>query len=225
MISIIHPSRSRPELAYKASAMWLANPGCDVEYILSLDKDDPMLYQYAHGFPFGKKSKVITQYNRSAIDAINRAASLAEGDILIVISDDFVSLHNWGKKIYLEMHRKADWILKTQDGIQDWVITLPIMDRVYYERFGYIYNPSYRHAFSDTEMTCVAELTGCLHKSQLMFPHLNKPGTKIMDEVQERNDATFEEGRKLFIERKKNNFGLPSSDIVSYMTPNVYTRM
>ena len=225
LISIIHPSRSRPSLAYKTASLWLANPGCEFEYILSLDEDDPVHYQYAHGFPFGKNAKVITQKNRSAIDAINKAASICNGEIIIVISDDFIPFNNWGKNIFLEMRRKADWILKTEDGIQNWIITLPIMDRIYYKRFGYIYHPSYRHAFCDTEMTCVAELTGCKQVSPMMFPHLNKPGTKIMDTVQERNDATFDEGMRKFIDRKKNNFGLPESDIVGRMTPNIYTQM
>lgn len=227
MISIIHPSRSRPGLAYKTAIMWLSDPGCDVEYILSVDRDDPFRARYIQMLPYweGTSTKIIINENRSAIDAINRAAEKCSGDVLIVISDDFLCFPGWGKAIYREMHRKADWILKTQDGIQDWIITLPIMDHIYYQRFGYIYHPSYKHAFCDTEMTCVAELTGRMFISNLVFPHLNKPGTKIMDAVQERNDATFEDGRRVFIERKKNKFGLPPTEIQGAMPNNVYTRM
>lgn len=223
MISILHPSRSRPGLAYHTAMMWLANPGCDVEYILSLDEDDPKRMQYR--IPIIPNSRVIVNKNSSAIAAVNKAARCAQGDIIIVISDDFVAYDKWGKNIYLETHRKADWILKTDDRIQDWVITLPIMDRVYYERFGYIYHPAYKHCFCDTELTCVAELTGCKQVSHLVFLHMNKPGTKIMDEVQERNDATFEEGKRMFIERKKNLFDLNQSDIVGRMALNIYTTM
>lgn len=222
MISILHPSRSRPELASKAASMWIANAGCDVEYFLSLDRDDPLHYQYAHLFSH-HGTNVITGRNRSAIDAINYAAMHTTGDVIVVMSDDFLCFPGWGKKIQQFMSHKADWILKTQDGVQEWIITLPIMDRIYYERFGYIYHPDYAHAFCDTELTCVAELTACKFVSDMMFNHLNAPGTKIVDSVSEKNDATFEQGRKLFVERKKRNFDL--KELSGVMSVNIYTQM
>jgi hypothetical protein len=224
MISILHPSRSRPSLAYAAASQWTLHIGCDYEYILSLDEDDPLLYRYAEGFHFqNEDKKVIINKNQSAIDAINNAAKISKGTILVVMSDDFRCFPNWGHHIKALTKRTADWILKTNDGIQDWVITLPIMDRIYYERFGYIYHPSYKHNFCDTEMTCVAELTQCKLVSDMSFLHLNKEGTKIIDAVSRRNDATFNEGKKNFIERKKKNFDLINPP--GMMSVNVYTQM
>lgn len=223
MISIIHPSRSRPQLAAATSASWIQNAGCEVEYILSLDRDDPLHHLYAPGFPFGVNSKAVTGDNKSAIGAINRAAERSTGEIIIQIADDFQCFPEWGKRIEELMESRKDWILKTQDGVQDWIITLPIMDRVYYQRFGHIYHPEYKHCWSDTELTCVAELTGCKIVSKMMFRHLNDGPTKIKDALQERNDATFEEGKKLFIERKRKNFDLVNP--TGTMTPNFYTTL
>jgi glycosyltransferase involved in cell wall biosynthesis len=225
MISIIHPSRSRPKIASEIASSWLQNAGCEVEYVLSLDNDDDVAYQYASGFPFGKKHNVIFNDNKSAIEAINKAAEETHGDIIIQIADDFQCFPNWGIEIEKLMKRQADWILKTQDGIQDWIITLPIMDRIYYERFGYIYHPAYKHAWSDTELTCVAELVDRKWKSAMMFRHLNGGATKIVDTVSKKNDATFEEGKALFIDRKKDKFGLKPGDISGNMTPNFYTSL
>jgi hypothetical protein len=219
MISILHPSRSRAARAYHTAIQWISHADCKIQHILSLDTDDPKLRDYP------ELDVVTVNRNRSAIDAINKAAEIASGDILIVVSDDFECFPGWGLKIEKLMSGKADWILKTQDGIQPWVITLPIMDRIYYERFGYIYHPDYAHAFCDTEMTCVADLIGRKFTSDMMFRHLNDGNTKIIDAVSEKNDATFESGRKIFIDRKKKLFNVPSEEISRELPDNIYTRM
>lgn len=206
MISIIHPSRSRPEQAYQTAINWLGNAGCDCEYILSLDDDDRLLQEYGFATLF---SRTMVNPNRSAIDAINIAAKVSQGDIIVVISDDFDCPPHWGKKIIDATLGMKDWIMKTPDGIQKRIITLPIMDRVYYERFGYIYNPAYKHMWADTEMTDVAERTGRLIKANIPFVHNHYSiGKSEKDEVNIRADATYEDGRSIYKERKARNFDL-----------------
>lgn len=219
MISILMPSRSRPDKCFKTWQDWVLKAHTDTEVILSLDADDPMLDKYT--LPVTR----IVNHNRSAIDAINNAAKVATGDILIVVSDDTGCPYAWGKTIQKHMHGKCDWVIKTQDGIQDWIITMPVMDRTYYERFGYVYYPEYQHCFADTEFTCVAELTGCLVKMNLSFPHNHYSiGKSEKDYVSERADATFEEGKKLFIERLKSDFELELIERVGQLSDNIYTR-
>ncbi len=219
MISIIHPSRSRPEKSWHNIAKWVTNSHCDVEVIVSLDADDPCLEEY---LSYSGAAAIVNK-NRSAVDAINNAAKIAKGDILIVVSDDTECFYGWGKQIEKLMHGKCDWILKTQCGIQDWIITMPIMDRIYYERFGYIYHPDYTHAFCDTELTCVADMTGCKIVSNYQFPHKHFDVTgEPKDELALRADSSFESGRKIFIDRKRRNFDLPEG--MKLLTDNVYTR-
>jgi len=224
LVSIIHPSRSRPDQAFETAEQWISKAGCDVEYILSLDIDDPKKTKYLTHTHSGLK-RFITRFhdNRSAIDAINGGACEAHGNIFIVISDDFECPEDWGKYILDFVGERRDWIIKTQDGIQDWVITLPIMDRDYYNRFLYIYNPQYLHGFCDTEMTCVAELTGRKLVCDIPFKHNHYTVGGIKDEVSERADAHFEQGRQVFLERKSRNFYLP--DTPGKMTDNIYTKM
>lgn len=206
MISIIHPSRGRAMKSLQTTSKWveLADKYAEVELLVSIDEDEPQMNLY-QAYP-----NLIINKNRSAVDAINNAAKVAKGNILIVVSDDTFCPVDWNLFIDNETHGKTDWILKTQDGIQPWIITMPIMDRVYYNRFGYIYHPDYKHLFCDTELTCVADITGRKITSNLLFPHNHYSiGKSVKDEVSIRADATQAEGEKLFIERYKKNFDLP----------------
>lgn len=204
MISIVHPSRGRPEQAKATSDKWLSLAGVEVEYLLSVDENDPDKYRYTELNKIGCLFK-----NRSAIDAINNAARIAKGDILIQIADDFDCPADWGKQIIEATKGKTDWIMKTPDGIQNWIITLPLMDRTYYNRFGYIYYPDYLHMFCDTEMSCVADLTGRRITANIPFKHNHySVGGAVKDAISERADKTWEQGEKLFLSRYRQNFGL-----------------
>lgn len=213
MISLIHPSRCRAYQAKQAAENWISRAGCSIQYILSLDSDEPQKMSY-----IGNDLNFIVNSNRSAVDAINNAAKESTGDILVVMSDDFDCPQDWGKQIISLTTGKTDWIAKTPDGIQRWMITLPIMDRHYYNRFGYVYYPEYRHLFCDTELTCVADLLQRKIELPINFVHNHYSVSKSKkDEISVRADATQEQGEKLFIERAKKNFDLvnPPGKIVA----------
>lgn len=208
LISLLHPSRGRPEKSFQTLKKWGRALSCEgerPEVIVSVDMDDTCLNAYInlHG------NRVIVNHNRSAIDAINNAAQVCTGDIIIVVSDDTDCPDDWNSKIIEATHSKTDWIAKTPDGIQKWIITMPIMDRAYYNRFGYIYYPEYLHMFCDTEITCVADLTG--RKIEIDVPFLHNhysTGKSVKDAVSDKADKTWSQGEKLFIERYKRNFDL-----------------
>lgn len=205
-ISLIHPSRSRPKQAYSAYYEWINNSDRKFEYILSIDKSDPLLDEYLNIFP---RKSILVSDNKSAIEAINNAAKLSTGDLIIVMSDDFSCEPNWDTNITEELLGKSDFLVKTIDGIQDTLITLPILDRKYYKRFGYIYFPGYIHLWCDTEMTTVGHFLGKVINSNLRFHHNHyTAGLSEKDEVNIKNDATNEQGDKLFNERLKTNFGI-----------------
>lgn len=206
VITLLHPSRSRPMQALAAYRNFVSNAGIEVEYILSLDSTEPHKMAYINN-----NVNFIVNDNRSAVDAINNAARVSTGDILIVMSDDFHAPSNWGNNIIESTKGKTDWIAKTPDGIQKWIITMPIMDRTYYNRFGYIYHPDYAHMFCDTELTCVADLTGRKITLDIPFVHNHySTGRSHKDEVSMKADATWSQGESLFLSRAKNKFGLQS---------------
>lgn len=207
MISLIHPSRSRPSKSAETMDKWVLSQRSDIEIIVSVDHDDPFLSEYQSIY---HPKYLLIGKNKSAIEAINSAAAKSTGDILIVVSDDTDCPKGWDFVLEMEISGKTDWILKTQDGIQPWIITMPVMDRAYYNRFGYIYYPEYEHLFCDTELTCVADITGRKITSNLMFPHKHYSVTKEKpDDLHKRNDATWRQGEELFLKRYDMNFGLP----------------
>lgn len=231
-ITVIHPSRSRPISAFATACKWKYWADKEFEYILSLDSDDPSISEYLELFDnFGINAIGTENENRSVVDAINNAAKIATGDLFIVISDDFDCLKSWdtmliaaiywdAEALFLQLDRKTDFIVKTQDGIQKTLMTLPIMDRVYYERYGYIYYPDYLHMFCDQEMTAVGHMLGKVITVDLKFEHMHySVGKSQRDAISIRNDSTWLQGETLFNERLKTDFGIenpviPYSDIV-----------
>lgn len=201
-ISIIHPSRSRPAQAMAVRDKWIRNADNELEYVFSLDLDDPMRRQY--------KGNILLNNNTSAIAAINYAAYFSTGDLLIVVSDDFDCLPHWDTMLLKALEGKEDFIVKTPDGIQKTLITLPIMDRKYYERFGYIYYPEYKHMFCDQEMTAVGHLMGKVIDVPVLFEHkhYSVKGGLRKDKISEKNDRTWNQGKKLFHDRLAFNFGV-----------------
>jgi len=233
MISILHPSRQRPEKSFETCKKWLDKSGLHsaeiIELIISVDQDDPELEGYkAHKTLRDITGRAITggaiiHENRSAVDAINRAALASRGQILIVVSDDTDCPGDWAVDLIKAVEGKTDWIAKCPDGIQNWIITMPIMDRAYYKRFGYIYHPEYRHMFCDTEITCVADLLGRKIDIPITFPHLHPGhGHGTPDALNARADATWQQGEDLFLSRLKKNFDLAEADIVGKITDESY---
>jgi hypothetical protein len=85
------------------------------------------------------------------------------------------------------------------------------MDRIYYNRFGYIYYPEYKHLFSDTEMTDVGHLLGRvidLQDEEYVFLHKHPCAGWSMDDTYRKNDETWKQGEDLYYKRKENNFYL-----------------
>lgn len=217
-INIIHPSRSRPEQARKTGFAWWssAKNTKNIRYILSVDTDDPCFSKY---FFNTDSLSFVSGANKSAIEAINRAAAnYTDGDLFVVISDDFnAPPFHWDAMLLEALEGKEDFLVKTQDGCQPWIITLPIMDRKYYERFGYIYDPRFSHLFCDTALTHIGHMLGKVIELPIMFKHnhYTQKGGQPKDAINEKNDKTWAQGEKLYLELLMRNFDLPPEQIVS----------
>ena len=204
----------RPEKSFNTMSNWIKRAGSNnFEVIISLDESDPCkdkyLEFYSDIFFNLVQGEIVWMKKRNAVQAINKAAQAATGNIFMVVSDDTDCPENWAADLLDKLSGKDDFIAKAPDGIQDWLITMPIMDRKYYERFGYIYYPEYTHMFCDTEISCVADLTGRRINIDILFPHNHYSiGKSEKDEVSKMADATWSQGEELFLSRIGNNFGL-----------------
>lgn len=219
--SIIHPSRSRPEESFGCISKWIARAGKEVEVIVSIDSDD--VHKDAYKTYYSRPVKVVESDNRSAVDAVNVAAQESTGQILIVVSDDFDCPKNWALILEKHLRGRKDFVLKVYDGIQKYIVTLPILDRAYYNRFGYIYHPDYRHMFVDTHFTHVADvLRRLVFKNDILFEHWhysNPKKKRRKDELSERADKTWNDGKATYLRHVKDRFGLGKNADIWQLSP------
>lgn len=187
-----------------------------MELIVSIDESDPQIQRYQALYSNVKGANVIVRNNRSAVDAINASAKEATGDVFIVVSDDTGCIRNWDNVISNAVAGRKDFVLKTYDGVQKWICTMPILDRAYYNRFGYIYHPSYFHQFCDTEFTHVADITKrIIWRNDIEIKHHHYSVLKQpRDALYTRNDNSFKEGQRLYLQRLRDKFGLVDVDVM-----------
>lgn len=215
-VSIIHPSRSRPSQCIATVKKWLSmadDPG-NIEYIVSTDTSDPYGRRYNDNLP--KNVVLIRDNHKTAIQAINNAAKHATGDIIIVVSDDTDCFEHWDTELLKALQGKEDFVAKVKDGIQDFIITMPVCDRKWYSRYGYIYDPAFQHLWCDSALSCIAWMTGRYIKIDLTFEHLHySKGKSRKDAVNIKNDRTWKQGEDLFYSMKSRNFDMKPEEIIN----------
>lgn len=203
VISIIHPSRSRHNKAKECRDSWLIKMSCDAprEYIIALDQSDPSLSDYEEIFYPGE---VFVSDSKNVVEAVNNAATVCIGDIIIILSDDFQCFENWDLKV-IDALKGESGVLKTWDGIQKRIITLPIITRDYYEEMGHVFDPAFRHSWADTWLTDVAHHKGrVITRLDIEFPHDHYSVLKQEpDELYKRNDLTHDRDRHIYQRKLK----------------------
>lgn len=222
-ISLLHPSRGRPEKAVETSLYWHSRIGDDffqtehqLEYILSLDADDSFLSLYEllwkRNNPYPPAHKIIVNNNKSVVNATNKAAELATGDVLIYLSDDFKCPDNWVYLIANQFENVTEPLLiKVDDCLQKFeipVLTIPIMNQTLYEKLGYFWHPDYKSMFVDEDLFWTSRKLGALkYCPHLKFPHEHPANGKAEnDETYTRSAANWEQGKAVFAKRKLMGF-------------------
>lgn len=193
-IHIIHASRQRPIQASNTYHTWLREMKEGDTYTIAIEQDQSSDYQ---GLP------CVVVPSRTAIEAFNLCAENIKSrfkpqDIVIGLSDDFPTPCD------LNLIREAcdsDKILKTFDGIQKWIVTLPIIGVECYKTYGYIYPPQYKHMFADTHLTHQAEINNVLQiRNDIVIKHHHYSiGGSKKDTLNDRNDKTFNEGKEVYL--------------------------
>lgn len=208
MISIIHPSRGRPQKAFDTAKKWIENAGCEVEYILSIDNDDKFKLDYLELTEIFNNHRIICYSNTSVVEATNRAAKEAKGDILLYLSDDFDCFDNWAIAVEKEFENEdRPLLIKVDDCLQKFevpVLTIPIMNRKLYDRLGYFWHPAYKSMFVDEDLYWTTRKIGALKWcSHLKFEHQHvSVGKAENDETYKRSSANWDSGKATFKQRQ-----------------------
>lgn len=216
-----YPSRSRP-LKFFASLdniQRLAKHD-DYQILCSFDIDDPTMCndevkKKMESYP---NAKAYWGFSGTKVAAINRDMDFADPwDICIVMADDMIWVYDGFDLKIIELFEKHfpdfDGLLHIPDGVvNERLCTMHIVGRKYYDRFGYLYHPSYGAVFCDNENMDVAKVLGkYVYESVSMFRHLHPIWSLApMDDLYRKNEdpINYAKDGELYRQRKAINFGL-----------------
>lgn len=192
--------------------------------LVSLDIDDitmnnpptiQRLTDYVKTYP----EKIIVKFgnSKSKIDAINRDVNEIKEkydfDILINFSDDMEFIqHSFDDVIrdkFFVHYGDTDGNIYFNDGfVGDRISTMSIIGRKYYDKFNYIYHPSYHSLWCDNEYTEVAKRNQkIIYFGERIFSH-NHPANVggFIDEQLVKTESFSELDRQNYEQRFNNNF-------------------
>jgi hypothetical protein len=207
MISLLHATRGRAEGALQAKQAWLeaAFDPQPVEHIFAFDCDDPESLARLGS----ARHVVVPEEGKGCVAAWNLAAAASKGDVLIQMSDDWVPLKHWDRKI-IERFRDVSkpGVLKISDGRRvDDLLCMAIFTRSWLEALGGEFlSAEYFGVYSDDEFSFRAYEAGVVIDARdLVFQHRhpNYDHSLPFDETHQRQNAPARKssGRDLFLKR------------------------
>lgn len=178
MLSVLLPSRSRPELCRKAIDSAYATAEGEIEVLLYVDEDDPRRHEYK-GY--------VTGVPRRSGEAIRHLYSLAKGDLFYFGSDD-ITWETKGWDLIFEQrmpeHKLAVLYPKMGDSCN------PCFTRKWVETVG-LFPDYFKHFGPDTWYADIAKRAGVL----IHVPEVRMAHNRVQDGTYYRtradSDATF----------------------------------
>ena len=216
-ILIKFPSRGRPDKFKDTFNTYvnLASNLHNIQFVCSFDEDDILMNNIdIKNFLNNHKFPIHYYYGNSSnkIEAINADMNKIdyEYDILILAADDLYPVQeNYDDIIVqdmLENHPDMDGCLHYMNP--NWEEKLDIgciMTKKYFDRFNYIYHPSYKTIYCDNEYMDVAKLLG---KHRYVPKQIFMHNYVVSDPTADRNWIYNNEDEKNYNHRKQNHFYL-----------------
>lgn len=213
------PTRGRREKFFKVFKIYydLLYDINKTEFIISCDIDDKEMNNdlVREEVSKYKNTKIYFNNNKSKIEAINNNLEGVEFDIVLLASDDMIPQAQWYDFIIkrdMDKHfPDTDGVLWYNDGYQgNKLNTLCILGKKYYDRFGYIYHPSYKSLWCDNEFMEVANgLNKQKYNDLVIIKHEHPVWTgQGFDQVLITNQNLDSVDKQNFFKRKQQNFPL-----------------
>tara|TARA_E500000178_G_scaffold296720_1_gene303068 strand:- start:10 stop:693 length:684 start_codon:yes stop_codon:yes gene_type:complete len=182
MISLLCPTRSRPQAALNLYNSFIKTQKFNNELIFCLQKGDDKIEQYISLF----KSHNIASY--FIVDSMptcylwNQMALHSKGDLLTLIGDDVEILtKDWDEKILHASNKFDDkiFVITVDDGRQDkkqgatMRCPHPTVHRKWVEALGYFVPPFFMHRYLDKYTSDLAiEIERFIELPDIVFNHL-----------------------------------------------------
>jgi hypothetical protein len=197
----------------------------------TLDDDDEVMHSLDVMQAIAEYPNTSVSWGKSysKIHAINRDMPNTKWDILVVMSDDMrIKFYGFDTMLRLFV---GDWqdpkngilIHVPDQDAKSALATMYIATRPYYERFGYVYHPSYKSLWCDNEAQDVAKMIGCYRFAdwQGVIEHLNPAyGTSKhlpRDEMFDAQQAFWAVDEENYKQRKAKNFDI---ETIKHTDPN-----
>jgi hypothetical protein len=219
-ILIQFPTRQRPGKFLRVAKLYIDLMNDKDNWIMnvSCDDNDPTMNNPVMMRKIYKlhPDKVFLNFNpnKSKIQAVNADVSEYDFDIVLLASDDMIprerGYDNVIRKFFSLYFSDYDGVLHFDDGFQhDRLNTLSIVGKKYYDRFGYLYHPSYISLSADTEFDDVSRILGKRkYIEQVIIKHEHPETGAPMDELYRKNNAFANADRRNYLQRKAMNFKL-----------------
>lgn len=205
------PSRSRPALFASTFQKYYTDES--VRFLITLNNDDEHLDEYLRVLSLYDQSRIKIRKTdvKSKIEAVNDGVAEEDWGRLILAADDmipqFVDYNKHITRLFEENFPDGDGVLHLNDGLRSKGLnTLPIVDRKYFDRFGYIYHPSYISVFADDEFTEVSQRLGRAEYVDAILIKHEWIGIHGRDDLCDKNEGFYAEDQKTFEARQRAGF-------------------
>ena len=211
-----YPSRGRKKQFLEGMDSIVRNLRDKKNYqiLVSADVDDPEMRGINEAYP---NSIIFYGESKSKIEAINRDIVFAEPDwdIIICMSDDMRFIFYGFDDLIRQEFEDGDFdklVHIPDNDAKQFLATMYIAGRMYYERFGYIYYPEYKSLFADNEAQEVAmklskykylDIPGLIFHANPAYGHQPKDAMFI-----EQQEIGWTVDKETYERRKQINFGL-----------------
>lgn len=201
MISLLCPTRGRPERAMQFLNSVLATQKGNNEILFGLQEDDPRLLDY----PEEITSRAVYFKPSTTVNYWNWLAERAMGDLLTLIADDvIIRTRHWDIQFDKVKKRYPDgiYVITTQDGRGKGIAPNnlpcphPTISRVWYETLGYLTFPLLTHYYADTWNAKIAVGLGrMVNLYDVTFEHIKEKDAtrKAMAGASESDRIVFEQ--------------------------------
>ncbi len=213
------PTRERPKQFFHALDKYysLASGKNELHFMITCDANDSTMNNTEVKNRLDKYDNLTCIFgaSKSKVDAINRDLDqCGDFDVLLLASDDMVPVEQGYDEVIAVSFRQhfpdLDGVTWFNDGFQKQRInTLCILGKKYFDRFGYIYHPSYTSLYCDNEFTEVANrLNKQVYIDRVIIKHEHYLWNRKVqrDALYQRNDNFYAVDKRVFMQRKAQNF-------------------
>lgn len=221
-ILIQFPTRDRPGKFLRVAKLYIDYLADKENFIMhvSCDQDDKTMNNpkmINKVYDLAPDGKILLSFgdNASKIDAVNTdISSFDDCQIVLLASDDMIPKEKGYdqtiRKYFATYFPDFDGVLHFDDGHQhERLNTLSILGMPYFNRFGYIYHPSYNSLWADNEFDDISRILGKRkYIERIIIKHEHPSTGSPVDDLYRKNNHFENADRKNYYERKKMNFNL-----------------